>query len=96
VAGFYSTASWRALRWAQLSKEPLCRMCQSQGRLTPATVADHVVPHRGDWDAFVGGELQSLCKTCHDGAKQSLEKGGRLRGCDAEGWPLDPSHHWNR
>lgn len=51
-----------------------CRMC---GRLegdTSMLVADHVVPHRGAeamfWDA---GNLQALCKPCHDGAKQRSE-----------------------
>src|SRR6266404_1730756 len=31
----------------QLRIEPLCRLCLEAGRVTPATVADHVTPHRG-------------------------------------------------
>ncbi|MBK9704528.1 MAG: HNH endonuclease [Betaproteobacteria bacterium] len=72
-------------------------MCEAAGRLTAASVVDHVVPHRGDqalfWDV---GNWQPLCKPCHDGAKQSLERGGKLRGCDTSGQPLDPTHPWNR
>jgi hypothetical protein len=32
--------------------EPLCRLCLEAGRVTPATVADHLEPHRGDFTAF--------------------------------------------
>lgn len=41
-----------------------------------ATVADHVVPHRGDVAAFWAGELQSLCTPCHSQAKQAEERSG--------------------
>lgn len=62
-----------------------------------ATVVDHIVPHRGDpvlfWDER---NWQPLCKRCHDAAKQSEEKTGVVRGCDASGEPLDPSHPWSK
>ena len=58
-------------------------------------MADHVQSHRGNWTAFMTGELQSLCKACHD-RKSERERGviaGRLeRGCDERGWPLDKRH----
>jgi 5-methylcytosine-specific restriction enzyme A len=61
----------------------------------PATVVDHIEPHRGDtgrfWDK---ANHQPLCKPCHDGAKQSEERTGQVRGCDESGQPLDPGHHW--
>jgi 5-methylcytosine-specific restriction protein A len=60
-----------------------------------ATVADHIVPHHGDANAFWSNELQSLCGACHDGAKQELERTGHLRGSRRDGQPLDPNHHWN-
>jgi 5-methylcytosine-specific restriction endonuclease McrA len=47
-------------------------MCPSWSR-QPATVADHVTPHRDDHGAFWFGELQSLCKSCHDVKKQRIE-----------------------
>jgi 5-methylcytosine-specific restriction endonuclease McrA len=92
----YKTARWRKLRAQQLIEEPLCRYCDQAGKVTPATVADHVIPHRGDEAKFWGGELQSLCAACHSSAKQREEITGKVIGCDADGWPLDPDHHWKR
>lgn len=93
----YGTKRWYRLRWHQLQAEPLCRFCSALGRVTAATVVDHKQPHKGDEDLFFDPEnLQSLCKQCHDSAKQRLEKSGYLAGCDENGWPLDPNSHWNR
>jgi 5-methylcytosine-specific restriction protein A len=89
---------WRKRRARQLAEYPICRLCQEiRGHVTPATVADHVVPHRGDPILF-SGSLQSLCEDCHNSVKQSLEKGGEgfIRGSDVQGNPLDPRHPWNR
>ena len=95
MAGFYSTAGWQALRGQQLRLEPTCRLCRQAGRVTPATVADHITPHRGDRARFFDpANLQSLCKTCHDGAKQRLEKSGHLKGSGLDGLPLDGTHPW--
>ena len=66
-------------------------MCQEQGLITPATVCDHIEPHRGDVAAFWRGPFQSLCKTHHDGAKQQYEVTGKMRGCDTDGYPLGRS-----
>lgn len=58
---------WRKARAAFLQRNPLCNECIKHGRLTPATVVDHVIPHRGDqklfWDEV---NWQALCKSCHD------------------------------
>ena len=66
---------WQRAREAFLAEHPLCVMCQAEGRVEPATVVDHVVPHRGDerlfWDR---GNWQSLCARCHSGAKQRMEE----------------------
>jgi 5-methylcytosine-specific restriction endonuclease McrA len=72
-------------------------MCTRRGIVTPANVVDHKRPHRGDEELFFDPDnLDSLCKPCHDGAKQEMEKSGTLRGCDLQGVPLDANHHWNR
>jgi 5-methylcytosine-specific restriction enzyme A len=64
---------WRRARAAYLARHPLCVPCRVAGRLKPAAVVDHVVPHRGDpvlfWDE---GNWQGLCKPCHD-AKTARE-----------------------
>lgn len=93
-AHLYNTKRWRQLRARQLATEPLCRLCKQTGRVTAANIADHMQRHRGDEHAFFNGPLQSLCKACHDGAKQRQEHGRGLVGCDADGMPLDPEHHW--
>lgn len=94
MGGLYD-ARWQRRRVQQLREEPLCRLCLSLGRIMPASVADHITPHRGDPVLF-DGPLQSLCKRCHDSIKQQQEKSGTFRGCDANGLPLDPSHEWRR
>lgn len=91
----YNTTRWRARRKAQLDAEPLCRICKRQGRATPARVADHIKPHRGDLTLFWCGDLQSLCKPCHDSTKAQEERSGKVRGCDKDGTPLDANHHWH-
>lgn len=70
---WYNRKAWKIRRAEQLAREPLCRMCPDWSR-RPATIADHVVPHRGDYALFWYGELQSLCKCCHDGRKQRQER----------------------
>ena len=58
---------WQAARKAYLHSHPLCVRCQAEGRLTRATVVDHIVPHRGDPILFWDREnWQALCKSCHD------------------------------
>lgn len=69
---------WRKRREQQLRNEPLCRYCLQDGKTTAATVADHIVPHRGD-KALFKGPLQSLCATCHSGRKAKEEQAAGLR-----------------
>ena len=57
---------WRRARQAFLARHPLCVMCAAAGRLEPATVVDHIVPHRGDTRLFWNkANWQSLCRPCH-------------------------------
>lgn len=74
------SSPWQRARKAYLQVHPLCVMCQKAGRLVPASVVDHVVPHKGDtelfWDA---SNWQALCKPCHD-LKTNLEDHGRWSG----------------
>ena len=60
-------ARWRAARKRYLKRYPLCIECQRKGKFMPATVVDHVLPHRGDEDLFWDeSNWQPLCKHCHD------------------------------
>lgn len=63
--GWYSLPAWKRRSAEQLIREPWCAECARRGIRTPATDADHIVPHRGDRDKFWHGELQSLCHRCH-------------------------------
>jgi 5-methylcytosine-specific restriction endonuclease McrA len=93
---FYDTARWQRLRKFQLQEHPLCKFCLERGRVTSANVVDHVVPHRGDWTLFCAGELQSLCKECHDATKRQIELHGYRLDIGLDGLPLDKNHPFNR
>jgi 5-methylcytosine-specific restriction protein A len=67
-------------------------MCLQRGLTVPATVADHITPHRGDWNAFLLGPLQSLCKSCHNSTKRTVELRGYSPEIGPDGWPVDPNH----
>lgn len=61
----------------------LCCLMASLGRLdevkgsAPDFVADHIIPHRGSPEMFWDrGNLQCICKTCHDRDKQREERRG--------------------
>ena len=79
--GWYMLPIWtKRLRPAQLLREPWCRECarvhppDDPRHRTRATVVDHIVPHRGDWEKFIDpANHQSLCKRHHD-QKTALER----------------------
>lgn len=66
---------WQKASKAFLARNPLCRYCLREERITASTIVDHIVPHRGDpvlfWDE---SNWQALCSTCHNSIKQSEEK----------------------
>jgi hypothetical protein len=66
--------------------EPLCRLCLEAGLVTPATVADHVEPHRGDFTAFRLGPLRSLCAECYNGLDRNNAPRASVR---EDGTPSD-------
>ena len=91
----YRTKRWKETRADQLRRHPLCAMCLP--RITAATVCDHIdKTSKATEDGFFAGPFQSLCSTHHDSSKQRQERRGHIIGCDDDGVPLDPNHHWNR
>ena len=70
-------------------------MCGEAGKVTAATVCDHIEPHKGDPVKFWSGPFQSLCKAHHDGRKQREEVRGYEVGSGVDGRPVDPGHPWN-
>jgi 5-methylcytosine-specific restriction protein A len=82
---------WQQTRIAYLRSHPLCVACEKMGRITPATVIDHIIPHRGDRALFwQSSNWQPLCKPCHD-RKTATEDGGgfyqRRGGGGSNPWP---------
>ena len=93
----YKSARWRKMRAEQLRAHPYCQCPIHRGKRIPASVVDHKKPHRGDDRLFWSrANLQSMTKACHDGMKQQFERSGVMSGCDASGFPIDPSHLWSR
>lgn len=85
-----NSAAWRRLRARVLAEQPLCLMCSDV-----ATDVDHV---SGDPSDNSRKNLQPLCHACHS-RKTARERTGNaavIRGCNADGWPIDPTHPWNR
>lgn len=58
---------WQLASKRFLRENPLCRSCEAKRRIKPATITDHIVPHRGDQSLFWDpSNWQPLCKPCHD------------------------------
>lgn len=75
---WYNTKRWYQLRWLVLVRDEFtCQMCGLTEKDSSRLVCDHVVPHNGDEDMFWNGDLRTLCKPCHDGAKQREDKMAR-------------------
>ena len=86
----YQSRLWKSIRAAHLHAHPLCEMCKARGLIEPATVCDHVTPHRGDLNTFAHGPFQSLCASCHSNDKQRLEMGAKIMPhIGIDGWPVE-------
>lgn len=97
---WYNTTRWRRIRARQLQAEPLCRMCKAAGRITAATVCDHIDPKaKATQQGFYTGPFQSLCDEapwrCHSSTKQMEETKGYSDAMGPDGNPLDPRHPFN-
>ena len=58
---------WQQAREGYLRSHPLCVAHERKGQVVPATVVDHIIPHRGDMSLFwERSNWQPLCKPCHD------------------------------
>jgi 5-methylcytosine-specific restriction enzyme A len=57
---WYGLGRWKKLRAHQLAEQPLCESCLRRNIATPAEVADHVVPHRGDEELGTSVVVQAM------------------------------------
>ncbi len=79
----------RRLRAELLQREPLCRVCKAQGRVTLATIADHITPFSKGGAAHDIANLQPICAE-HHVDKSNADKGHRVkRRISLSGWPED-------
>lgn len=67
---------WRKYRLTFLRNNPLCVECMKNGKLTPSSRVDHIIPHKGDMKLFWDPKNhQALCEGCHN-RKTAKEDGG--------------------
>lgn len=76
AAEFYHSKEWKRLRQNFLIENPFCVECRKAGKLTKATVVDHIVPIRQGGHALDENNLQSLCASCH--GSKSIREGSRF------------------
>lgn len=89
-----STRAWRKIRERTLKRDKgLCVECLALGHVRVATEVDHIT-RREDGGTDEMSNLDSLCTECHR-AKTKKENGSKTIACDVNGYPMDPSHHWN-
>jgi hypothetical protein len=77
--------------------DPLCERCLKLTRVTLAVTAFQLAPDKQtliDTDRLPYPELYStgliaLCQECADIVEAD---GGEIRGCNENGYPLDPTH----
>ena len=90
----YRTARWKRTRAEQLARQPLCETCLSMGRITAATVCNHVdKDSKATIEGFYAGPFTSECTPCHNGVVQRDEvraDAGKLpiQACRPDGWPV--------
>jgi 5-methylcytosine-specific restriction endonuclease McrA len=61
----FSTRKGRAVRIAQLRREPRCEACLSLGVITAATTVDHIIMLQDGGSPFDPANLRSLCDSHH-------------------------------
>jgi 5-methylcytosine-specific restriction protein A len=88
-----NSAAWGKLRRQVLAEVPLCEYCPP-GVITPAVAVDHKNNNPAD---NTRSNLASVCTSCHS-VKTASDMHGTVprMGCDEQGNPRAPSHHWNQ
>lgn len=70
----YSTARWKRMSKDFLQKYPKCFVCGAK-----ATIADHIVPHRGNLELFFNEDnLQPMCWSCH--SRKTFKENNNFNG----------------
>ena len=96
-----NSPEWRKFRAAYLLANPTCIV---PGCNAFATQVDHIVARADHGALFDPNNCQPMCARCHSRKtamrdRPSYRKSGKrlmAMGCDANGNPLSPDHHWNK
>jgi 5-methylcytosine-specific restriction protein A len=62
----YDTTRWRNARKYHLLLNPLCVECKKAGRITEATVLDHILRVNAGGEFWDSNNWQGLCSPCHN------------------------------
>jgi len=97
---FYWSLQWRAVRAAFIKSHPTC---STPGCGLPTTHVDHVLRRTAGGADYAEDNLRGYCTPCHNRKTAGHDKPRRhgdyeaqAPGCDANGQPIDPTHHWHR
>jgi 5-methylcytosine-specific restriction endonuclease McrA len=74
----------QAMRAQLFRANPLCVACEAQGRVTPATQRDHVIP-LSEGGADDDSNTQALCEACHEVKSKAEAARGVRRWAEREG-----------
>lgn len=80
-------AAWAKVRVAYLRAHP---MCEVKGCPQVATVVHHCDENSRN---NAVGNLMAMCRAHHE---QHHGRMANVSGCDASGWPSDPTHPWRQ
>lgn len=75
-------ARWRKARSQYLHSHPLCVAHLARGQQIPATVVDHIIPHKKDHERFWDrSNWQALCDACHNAktGEENRRRTSRIR-----------------
>jgi 5-methylcytosine-specific restriction enzyme A len=93
---FYNSRVWKFTRRVKLTASPYCEVCKTN----LATDVDHIIAINNGGDRTAMTNLRSLCHECHSRKTLYVDRMKRdrvpVKGCDINGKPLDPEHHWNK
>lgn len=73
---FYLSPAWRHFRNWYVSNHPFCKQCESEGRLVPVDIVDHITEIRDGGARLSEDNAMSLCHKCHN-AKSAAERSRR-------------------
>ena len=68
----------QALRAEMFATQPLCVLCEAQGKVTLATQRDHIIP-LAEGGSDDPDNVQPLCLACHDEKSKTESARGRRR-----------------